>query len=748
MISSIVEFLIRKTHFQRLFMRKLRFSGMGEHSILALRRHFTMDSVLIRALIRASFPDIHVFDRTNYQKWDRNYASIFIYYADRSDADYQAFLNSVDARIFIATIAWKRTTRYSTKPRTELHGYEAARKIKRILFNKRHIYVVTSALDQRLTETDFDIEFEKNLRILNGPVNLRRREVIELIEKDADLIRDLSEIEPNPFFLSAKIRRYALEMSTHKKLGMIGRIKVILDIIWFFTLEGVYVDKTGLNRLHYLSRDKQIVYVPSHRSHADYLMIGYILFKYGLDTPITVAGINLSFFPIGYVFRRCGAIFIRRKFKDNPIYKRTYHKYMELLTRSGVNQMFYIEGGRSRMGKLLPPKFGVLSLYVDFVRNGVVDDLYFAPLSVEYGKLFEGKSYRDELTGKDKQRESMFAMLDTLKYLKKRQGITYVQFAKPFSVRQYLASIDPIHNGLNPVEQLGRSIIHRINSVITITPSSIMSLILLSNTRRGIKHVELIRSCKMIYHYLRSQDVRLAVDDSNFESMFEQVIRIFEYNNYIYTVRYRDADILKTKKPFRHFLDYYKNNLIHLFLPLAFIGTVLRHMNGNQIRRNEVMEQVDFLKVVFDSEFVYSDDIWSEEKLKVAFKFFAIVREVTLDEDVVTVLPGKQRWIEITSNIIRNFMESYQLTYSELIHGKLPMAEKDFLKHLNTIHRVLYDLGEMQMIESNSQVSYRNAMDFARQRKWITITDKIVAKTEPESDEMHRFNQRLQTYFE
>src|SRR5206468_3970005 len=181
-----------------------------------------------------------------------------------------------------------------------------------------------------------------------------------------------------------------------------------------------------------------VVLVPCHRSHFDYLILSYIFHTNYLSPPHIAAGINLSFWPMGPLFRGAGAFFIRRTFEDNELYKMVFRKYLTFLIREGYTQEFFIEGGRTRTGKILTPKLGMLSTILNAFVQGVRRDLYFVPISIHYGRIPEEEAYKREVAAEEKQRESLWALLRARSVLKRRYGTVYVSYADPISLNAVL----------------------------------------------------------------------------------------------------------------------------------------------------------------------------------------------------------------------------------------------------------------------------------------------------------------------
>src|SRR5207247_2094826 len=185
---------------------------------------------------------------------------------------------------------------------------------------------------------------------------------------------------------------------------------------------------------------RPVVLVPCHRSHFDYLILTYIFHLNYLSPPHIAAGNNLSFWPLGPLFRGAGAFFIRRTFEDNELYKMVFRKYLTFLMREGYTQEFFIEGGRTRTGKILTPRLGMLSAIVNAFVQGVRRDLYFVPISMHYGRIPEEEAYQREGAGQEKARDALGALPRARSVLKGGYGTVYVSYADPISLNAALGA--------------------------------------------------------------------------------------------------------------------------------------------------------------------------------------------------------------------------------------------------------------------------------------------------------------------
>ena len=260
---------------------------------------------------------------------------------------------------------------------------------------------------------------KQEMRVILGPRYRTPLAVKETILKDAalqTLIQELSVKEGvDRKRLMARCYRDLTEIVANYNYRFIEVMSFMLN--WLFTrvFEGVEVDEKELFEVREVMKHKPVVFVPCHRSHLDYLLLPYILFSKEMITPHIAAGVNLSFWPIGGVLRRGGAFFIRRSFRGDPLYSLALKKYVEYLLANRYNIKFFIEGTRSRSGKMLAPAFGMLKMVMETYLRNACDDIAFIPVSICYDEVPEQGSYTKELAGGEKQKENAGALIRSRK---------------------------------------------------------------------------------------------------------------------------------------------------------------------------------------------------------------------------------------------------------------------------------------------------------------------------------------------
>ncbi|HUJ24538.1 MAG TPA: 1-acyl-sn-glycerol-3-phosphate acyltransferase, partial [Myxococcales bacterium] len=350
----------------------------------------------------------------------------------------------------------------------------------------------------------------RETRVVTGPPLKRAERVIEETLRDMSLRKALAEIAGEkkraPESVEREARRDLREIAARYNGFVVDLLKIVLTFIFNKIYDGVDVDEAGMKRLVEASHKGPLVLCPCHKSHIDYMILSYICDNYGLQPPHVAAGDNLNFWPVGRLLRAGGAFFIRRSFKGDRIYSATMGAYVKRLLQDGFTQEFFVEGGRSRTGKLLPPKFGMLTLEVDAWLTGVKPDAYFAPISVSYEKIVEQRAYQHELLGGEKQKEDARALLGATSVLRSRYGRITIRADEPISLAGLFRErgIDP--KAVTPdekkklVQQLGLRISAGINAAAPLAPIGLLSAVLLSHDRRALSEIEVLDRAHFLYN--------------------------------------------------------------------------------------------------------------------------------------------------------------------------------------------------------------------------------------------------------
>ena len=249
-------------------------------------------------------------------------------------------------------------------------------------------------------------------------------------------------------------------------------------------------DLDALAKLRELNREKALVYLPTHRSYADAFILSRLLRDNRLKRNHILGGNNLGFWPLGTIIRRAGGVLIRRSFQDDAVYKLVVREYLGWLASQRLNLEWYMEGGRSRTGKLRPPKYGLLSYLVDAIESGGVDDMLLVPVSTTYDQMHEVGKMAAEEAGAAKAKEGLAWLAGYARMQQKWVGTAYVRFGEPLSLKEALARADAEGGGKWTVAKIAFEVFQRINRATPVTAPALVTLALLAVRDRALTFAE------------------------------------------------------------------------------------------------------------------------------------------------------------------------------------------------------------------------------------------------------------------
>ena len=393
-------------------------------------------------------------------------------------------------------------------------------------------------------------------------------------------------------------RRYALEIAADISYPTIRIVERFLRWLWTHIYDGVEI--AHINRLHEVAKDKEVVYVPCHRSHFDYLLLGYILYEEGLHTPHIAAGLNLNFPVVGPILRRGGAFFLRRSFKGNRLYAAVFDAYLDQLLQRGYSVEYFVEGTRSRTGRLLAPRGGMLVMTVHSYIKNPKRPIVFVPVYFGYEKLIEGDSFISELSGSAKKKESLFGLIRSVKSLREKFGKVYVNIAEPIELDAVLDDLKPDwraavpENGDRPawlsgvVDELGIDIMSNINAAAAVTPISLLAYVLLATPKQKIGAQELRRQLELYIALMRRFSYSESVTLPDWTP--DDIIRHGEDLQVISRSSHPMGDVIHMTEHTAVLMTYFRNNILHLLAVPASVACCF--IQGRELEHAELQRLI------------------------------------------------------------------------------------------------------------------------------------------------------------
>ena len=373
----------------------------------------------------------------------------------------------------------------------------------------------------------------------------------------------------------------AMEIAADYSHTVVRSLSFMLTPLWNRIYRGVTMHH--FEKLKEVAPGHEVIYVPSHRSHFDYLLLSYLMYVNGVVPPHIAAGVNLNLPGIGPVLRRGGAFFLRRSFKANALYSAVFSEYVATLVGQGVSIEYFIEGGRSRTGRLLAPKAGMLSMTLRGFLRRPQRPVLFQPVYIGYEKLMEGRSYLDELSGKSKQKESIWGIVSGIpKVLRSNYGRVAVNFGEPIRLdailerhapdwREYSGDTERKPEWMGAaVDELAQCIQVNVNRAADVNPINLLALALLSTPKHAMAETDLLVQLELFKSLL------VAVPYSDRVTVTEltpaQIIAYGEEVKTLVRTRHPLGDVLGFDGENAVLQSYFRNNVLHLFACAAWVA--------------------------------------------------------------------------------------------------------------------------------------------------------------------------------
>jgi len=419
-------------------------------------------------------------------------------------------------------------------------------------------------------------------RACSGPAVIPTREVKRRVLADPILTAYLQdhalEVGSSREELLQEAAAFIDEIASDYRVGVVRWFARAVDFLFDRFLTDLEVDRAGVRFLSECDSRSRLVLVCSHKSYVDPLLIGYALFRSGMVPPQQAAGQNLDFWPVGWLLRHSGAFYLRRTFAGETVYREVLSAYVRYLLAENHIMVVYIEGTRSRDGKLALPRTGFMKILAESLDMGVCQEITLVPVYLGYDRVPEESAHVREMAGGRKVSESVKGFGRIYRSINTRLGRAYVKFAAPMSMKRLLAE-----GGL---EGAASAACQGINSVTPVTARSVASSALLSSGESAVRGEDVERVARVLLQDARSRDLPLAVDCDE-QGVAAAVVWLCTEGHV--TRDAEDDGILRVEGEGRRFLEYNKNICIHHFLDSAIAAAGA--------------EQAAFLRDLFDFEF-------------------------------------------------------------------------------------------------------------------------------------------------
>ncbi len=587
---------------------------------------------------------------------------------------------------------------------------------------------------------------ERDRAVVLGPMKKTTARIQEELLRGQRVRAEIQSYASQKGISRAKAERVARKHLRHlcakQSPFVVDVLHRLFTWVWARMYDGVVMDKEGLERLRDAARDSSLVLLPSHKSHIDYLVLSDRLYANAFMAPLIAAGENLSFWPIGPVLRRAGAFFIRRSFKGDRLYPALVEAYLRKLLAEGFTTEFFLEGGRSRTGKALPPKYGLLAMLFDSASKLPATKVRLVPISIGYERIIEERSFVHELGGGEKQSENVGDLIKSSSILRSKWGRLYVQFGNIIDFDEFLESTrrrsaSGLHTiaDLSPNQQraavraLAHKVMYSINEVTVVTPAALVATALLSHRKRGMTMSALIATCEDLLSTLATMGARIAhqlrIGDGRIrKDTIEEALRLFIDARLIIAHDTGPEPIYTIDSERRIALEYYQNTTIHFFVPSALIASALLVDREEWVDIPRLNDRVQQLSRLFKHEFIFRTDATFDQVFDDALKSMEGAGEVEIRDGQVQATEGMRRLrLQRYATMLQTFFESYLLALrgAEIVLDG-PISKKDWYKRTLALGQQMYLAGEIERRESLSKLKLETALNALQDYKLVQIT--------------------------
>lgn len=598
--------------------------------------------------------------------------------------DYKKIENADKVQFVPVNIMFGRAPYRQSKKRKTNSFYAALNKIRNVIFSGRRCFILfskpitLSQITQLQTQKKAsDVVLYRAIKLLFfkqffafiGPVILKRKIFLNylleqpilknMVQEEAKLTNKSQDIVRNEALKLLK------EISADYRYSYLKITDIVLTFAWHKLYQGLNVKHSDAIR-KLAVEGQEIIFAPCHRSHMDYMLLSYVLYQEALVPPHIAAGVNLNFWPAGPIFRRLGAFFIRRTFRGNKLYTVIFREYLTEIFKRGYSVEYFMEGGRSRSGRLLEPKTGLLLMTVQTLLRDKVKPITIVPVYIGYEHVMEVKTYSQELKGAEKKRENMWQMINGLRKLK-NLGFGYVNFGEPIPLHSFLNQSAPDWKmdrdktesarptWLTPtVNLLANKVMENINKAAALNALNLLSLILISAENQLPKSI-LLEQLTLHIELIKKVPYSLEMTYPT-----ESATELFDHVNKMDKLIIQNNSIIGLDLPQNE--SYYRNNIQHIFIIPSLITLLLK--TQKEMTTSGLIEQISLIYPFLKAEFfLYFNETELFDYVENYLEYLTKEHDLKLNQGIVEIEVDA---LNLVSNHVVQSLKRYQKVLSIL----------------------------------------------------------------------------------
>lgn len=627
------------------------------------------------------------------------------------------------------------------------------KKLLTVLFNGRQTFIEINkpiSLRQMITEqSDVATATRKVARVLRvhfrhvrtaviGPDLSHKRVMIDRLMMTEPVRQAIAQHAKTKNISVEKAQRLARKhanvIAANVSYGAIRVLDILLTKLWNKIYNGVILH--GIEPVRELAKDNEIVYVPCHRSHIDYLLLSYSLYRNGLNVPHIAAGENLNMPVVGSVLRRGGAFFIRRKFGGDKLYTTVFNEYIHTVFSRGYPVEYFVEGGRSRTGRMRSPATGTLAMTVKSHLRNNNRPVVFIPVYIGYEKVFESRSYLVELRGKEKKKENLFDLVKSVKHLK-NYGHVYLNFGEPLKLNSLLDEQQPHWRDeqygpdtkpawmFQFVDSLASNVVTRINAAAALNPINLVATVLLATPRQAIED-KLLKQQLFLLSSIQKEtpySPHITMPRGTVKDWIDYAVQM----NVLSLIPQKLGNLYGLDSKNTVLMAYYRNNIQHLFALPSLVAALIGRSEG--LTKEDLHKRITAIYPYLQSElFLLDDRDTALVKTQELVELFARHDLITVTEDDLIIRPEKtsdqSMQLQYLANIMLPTLERYLLTLSVLVRMGSGKCSQTILENQSQqMAQRISLLNGLDAPEFFDKALFKNFIQTLKSRKVISVNE-------------------------
>ena len=469
--------------------------------------------------------------------------------------------------------------------------------------------------------------------------------------------------EPDHEKLKKQTRKIASSIASNMSYSTIRFLTTLLNWFWNRIYDGI--ELSGIEKATETNKTHSLVYVPCHRSHLDYLILSFLLFHKGLMIPHIASGDNLNIPILGRILRQGGAFFMKRSFSRDLHYSSIFSEYLYQIYNKGHSVEFFPEGGRSRSGRLLQPKLGLLGMSIDAHQRGLSKPLAFVPIYIGYEKIIEGSTYVSEMRGSQKTSEKLSDIFINLKLIRQNFGKVNVNVGEIIKLDQWLSD-DQFASNSVPINQLGTKIMASINDAATVNAVNLVALVLLATNRQSLDEPSFKQQIELYITLITNIYGREKISNEALDA-----VSVISRLQTLGLLRSDEEDFGRVYflDPFTSVLmTWYQNNIIHLFALASLISKLIVNRRL-KLENDKLLKVIEVISPYIEKELSTK---FSQQDIRNTLHFL-INNNLVIEEDEGIRPPARANpnysRLELLSKILSPSVERMFITLNLIVKG-------------------------------------------------------------------------------